>query len=217
MSDNQELHKNTDEIEKERQSSKRLRISSADSMDMSKSDIEDIIKKTLETAMETFKTDILVCIEANQNAMTKRIEILERTNFDLRKLNDEMTKNIKEVTQNNTETEKRLYKLENQTKSNAIKANENEQYSRRNNLRIFGLHQSDKNEDSISIVHAFITDRLKITNIKKEELAAAHRLGQSRQNTPPPMIVRFHTRDSRMTVLKSRKSLKILQNRTLIC
>ena len=208
MSDNQELQKNTDEIEKERQSSKRLRISSADSMDMSKSDIEDIIKKTLETAMETFKTEILARIEANQNAMTKRIEILERENFDLRKLNDEMTKNIKEVTQNNTETEERLYKLEDQTKSNAIKANENEQYSRRNNLRIFGLHQSDKNEDSISIVHAFITDKLKITNIKKEELAAAHRLGQSRQNAPPPMIVRFHTRDSRMTVLKNRKSLK---------
>ena len=177
MSDNQELQKNTDEIEKERQPSKRLRISSADSMAMSKSDIEDIIKKTLETAMETFKTEILARIEANQNAMTKRIEILERDNFDLRKLNDEMTKNIKEVTQNNTETEERLYKLENQTKSNAIKqlikANENEQYSRRNNLRIFGLHQSDKNEDSISIVHAFITDKLKITTIEKEELAAA--------------------------------------------
>ena len=62
---------------------------------LSKSDIEDIIKKTLETAMETFKTEILTRIEANQNAMTKRIEILERENFDLRKLYDEMTKNIK--------------------------------------------------------------------------------------------------------------------------
>ena len=134
---------------------------------LSKSDIEDIIKKTLETAMETFKTEILTRIEANQNAMTKRIEILDRENFDLRKLYDEMTKNIKEVTQNNTETEERLYKLENQTKSNAIKANENEQYSRRNNLRIFGLHQSDKNEDSINIVRAFITNSKSPTSRRK--------------------------------------------------
>ena len=158
--------------------------------------------------METFKTEILARIEANQNTMTKRIEILERENFDLRKINDEMTKSITETTRTNKEIEERLDKIENQTKNNAIKANENEQYSRRNNLRIFGLHQSDQNEDSISIVNAFITDKLKITNIKKEEIAAAHRLGQYRQNTPPPMIVRFHTRDSRMTVLKSRKSLK---------
>ena len=27
-------------------------------------------------------------------------------------------------------------------------------------------------------------------------MEAAHRLGQSRQNAPPPIIVRFHTRDS---------------------
>ena len=39
------MQNNNDELEQERQSSKRLRISSADSMDMSKSDIEDIMKK----------------------------------------------------------------------------------------------------------------------------------------------------------------------------
>ena len=115
-----------------------------------------------------------------------------------------MTQNIKETTQNNKVTEKRLYKLEKQTKSNAFKDNENEQCSRRNNLRIFELHMSDK-KDYLSIVHAFITEKLKITYTKKEEMGAAHRLRHSRQNAPPPIIVRFHTRDSRMTVSKNRK------------
>ena len=65
-----------------------------------------------------------------------------------------MTQNIKETTQNNKVTEKRLYKLEKQPKSNAFKDNENEQCSRRNNLRIFELHKSDK-KDYLSIVLCF--------------------------------------------------------------
>ena len=72
--------------------------------------------------METFKTEILARIEANQNTMTKRIEILERENFDLRKINDEMTKSIKETTQTNKEIEERLNKIENQTKKQTMQS-----------------------------------------------------------------------------------------------
>ena len=193
------------------QSNKRPRVSSSTSTDdvyINQNEMQEIIKRTLNVALKTFENEMRNCLDAKLLEQAERIEKLESQNYELKKSYDDIKERLKDTERKQSETEHTLFKLENQTKTNAIKANENEQYSRRNNLRIFGLPKNDKNENSKEIVHSFIKDNLHMSDVKIEEISAAHRVGFARNNKPQPMIVRFATRECRMSIIRNRKTLK---------
>ena len=145
--------------------------------------MQEIIKRTLNVALKTFENEMRNCLNTKLLEQAERIEKLESQNYELKRSYDDIKERLKDTERKQSETEHTLFKLENQTKTNAIKANENEQYSRRNNLRIFGLPQNDKNENSKEIVHSFIKDNLHMRDVKIEEISAAHRVGFARNNS----------------------------------
>ena len=93
----------------------------------------------------------------------------------------------------------------------------NEQYSRKNNLRSFGLEEEDRE----NLEEKFITsvrDHLK-EDITSEEIEIIHRIGPKksgeggdqgsrREGKPRPVIVKFHSNKSKMKILLKRKLLK---------
>ena len=94
------------------------------------------------------------------------------------------------------------------------KCNENEQYSRRNNVRIFGLPEN-VHENCYDVVLDLCCE-LNI-DISRNELDRVHRVGRvlNRSNSytnvadhPRPMIVKLIGHQSKLKLIKARKNLK---------
>ncbi len=95
-----------------------------------------------------------------------------------------------------------------------VKSNENEQYSRRNNVRIFGLPEN-VHENCYDVV-LDLCGELNI-DISRNELDRVHRVGRvlNRSNSytnvadhPRPMIVKLIGHQSKLKLIKARKNLK---------
>ena len=94
----------------------------------------------------------------------------------------------------------------------SAKANDNEQYSRRNNIRIFGLPETE-GEDCYDLVLKLCQNDLEI-NVARDELDRAHRVGKPKdsrdgQTLPPPhaMIVKLAGYSAKMKFFRARRKL----------
>ena len=91
-------------------------------------------------------------------------------------------------------------------------SNDNEQYSRRNNLRICGL-KPPEGEDCRTSAVKFITNVLRVT-VNDVDIEVAHMASNislassSGQQRRPTMLIRFCRKDKRDEVIRSRRILK---------
>nr|KAG5701111.1 hypothetical protein BaRGS_002587 [Batillaria attramentaria] len=136
--------------------------------------------------------------------------------FELKQENDTLKREL-------SVSKKRIEELEMISKeakfeaSTARKSSEAlEQYTRRNNIRIFGVTEEDR-ESSAECerkVLKILKEKLGIKDIKPEDFEAVHRVERSNaQNDsearkPRPVIARFVSRRSLGAVFKNRKKLK---------
>lgn len=81
-----------------------------------------------------------------------------------------------------------------------------EQYTRRNNLRFFGLKETDS-ENVDDIIMQLIQEKLNI-NINLVDIERAHRIGKKSATNVRPVIVKFSSYRMRELVLRARRSLK---------
>ena len=94
-------------------------------------------------------------------------------------------------------------------------ANENEQYSRRNNLRIKGLAPAEDN-DNLGAVLKFLSGNLGVTNVNPIDIVAVHPLppmkakGHQPDGTARPavpvMLLKLRNRQIRDNIIMKRKS-----------
>ena len=94
-----------------------------------------------------------------------------------------------------------------------MNANDNEQYSRGNNLRICGL-SPDTGADCRSSAISFVKNVMHINSINESNIEVAHMITRSvqlpdshAQRRRPVMLVRFTRKDDRDTI-RARKVLK---------
>lgn len=82
-----------------------------------------------------------------------------------------------------------------------------EQYSRRNNLRFFGIGEH-KNEDTDALVLAVISSKLGV-NVSVDDIDRSHRVGRmNADDKPRAIIVKFVSYRTRALVFNSKKKLK---------
>ena len=84
-----------------------------------------------------------------------------------------------------------------------IKANDNEQYSHRCNLRFYGIEQVE-NEDSEEIICRFCAEELEV-DIALHEIDCAHRVGITQENKPHPIIVKLSSHKTKVKILNRKK------------
>ena len=133
------------------------------------------------------------------------VKVLEASFDKLKTENDELREELKviktEVDNNNT----KLAKLE--TKLQEVQGHyiANEQYSRKRNVRIFGLRE-ETGENCVCKVFDLVTTKLgrKLTD---QDIEVAHRLPAKVK--PWPVIVQFRSRDIKLDVMKRRRVLKV--------
>lgn len=103
-----------------------------------------------------------------------------------------------------------LAQREQKLQVNEKEINELEQYTRRNSLRIYGIHDNDRNENarmSANKAIAMIKDKLEVP-VTIADVDIAHRLGQFREDGNRPIIIKFVSREMKDTVLRHRRKLK---------
>ena len=145
------------------------------------------------------------------------VERLEGEIMDLRiendKLKEEITK-VKLIQENSQEKIKEAHLLASLSHEHADR---NEQYARRNNVKIMYVDESESEtvEESEKIALKIFRDKLKM-NIKPEEIEVAHRVGKKNSGKNRPLLVKFVSRKTKSAVIRNRKLLKGSQPKVVI-
>lgn len=128
-------------------------------------------------------------------------------------VNKEICKKVDEINVKMQSLETRLKTLEEEnsvlrTENNVLKSDNEkmEQYSRRNNIRIFGIEEKNGETVEDVIMDLFITKMG--VEINKENIDRCHRVGATKPNKHRPIIVKFISYKHRQAVLKNKSKLK---------
>ena len=181
---------------------------------------------TLTNKLDTVVNKLDTLIERIAS-VEERVTRLEAANKKLADENTELKKEMVTLREQSSRSDlntiqRSVENCEQRANEACIEANNNEQYSRRTSLRVFGVpYNNDEN------IKAIITDIAKNklgVELTAEDIEACHRLPPPRQqrqyegNKPPPppgIIVMFRHRDKRDNVLRNRRKLK--GTPTVIC
>lgn len=114
---------------------------------------------------------------------------------------------IQEVVQSATTALKlRIDHLESQLQDYRALINDNEQYSRKYNLRIAGIKES-RDEDCIQKVVDLCKSNLNL-DLNKDHIDRAHRVGAMKDGKERQIIIKFTKYHAKSEVLRNRKLLK---------
>lgn len=147
-------------------------------------------------------------------SVSHRIDILEGRLFDKEEENDKLKKEIytlnKEIDEQKTENHNLSEQLETINLTTESKLNDIEQYSRKNNIRISGIPEIgiESAETTTGLVVQKLNSSIEALNLKIDDIDVAHRLGKKQNGTHRQIIIKFHSRMKRDTILKNRRVFK---------
>ena len=168
---------------------------------MTKDDIETFISKTVESVLKSLETKIRKYVD-------EKVE--EKVKERVTELNDRLD----HVTYENGEIKDRLDKVERElkkekerTRSAIEKSNYNEQYSRKNNVKILGVPDlTNETEMKLKTEVLSIVKEKTDVEIELSEIVAIHRI--SSKLNPKPVLVKFINNSVKTRLMKHRKMMK---------
>ena len=176
---------------------------------MTKTDMKDFIKSTVEEIMIEINKNIEVTMEIKitekTDSMKKEIEQLKRDAESLRKENSKLKKDLGDAQKHNAE-------IETIAKQALQKANQNEQYSRKNNVKIQNIEEKTE-EDEISLLNT-VGSMLQAqgVDIRPESVIAIHRI-PGKSGAPKPVLIKFRNNNDKTKVMKQRAGMKAAGHR----
>jgi len=162
---------------------------------------------------EVTMNDIMMKLESNSGKMDKihtSIERLESSLFTLQLENDKLRQDMSAMKKEGEKVKETAYSASFQAQGADERSNDNEQYCRNYNLRIYNVPEQ-KDETSKQCEEAVLKlfhEKLKLKSITARDLDAVHRLGQKNSDGPRCIIVRFVSRKTRTEVISQRRLLK---------
>jgi archaellum component FlaC len=177
--------------------------------------------KSMETDMSSMRID-LGDIKSDIGQVRKKCEEIGRRcdslEEDTQKLTSSLTETKDDVTtlfnvcNTNEDTFRKMFSKFEEANSEIETLKENceklESFSRRDNLRMYGVPQREKFE-SFDTCARLVADTLNSVEGPKrwttDDIARAHRVGESRNGRPKPMIVKFNHWKDKMAVITDRE------------
>ena len=155
------------------------------------------LEQVLVAKLDTVVVELRAEFSNKVKVLESRFDELKTENTGLK---DEL-KLVKTQVENNTT---KMAKLE--TKLQEVQGHSiaSEQYSKKKNVRIFGLHE-DAGENCVTKVFDLVTKKLG-RKLNDEDIEVAHRLPA--KTKPWPIIVQFRSRDLKIDIMKRRRVLK---------
>lgn len=147
-------------------------------------------------------------------SVSHRIDVLEGKLFEKETQNDVLKKEVnkleKELATQKVENDNLREEISRRERKTSERMNHLEQYSRINNIRINGLKEDEKENQTQTEdkVVQFLNSNISNLNLEKKDVEIAHRLGIKKQGKQRQIIVKFYSRNIKSTVLKNKKQLK---------
>lgn len=173
-----------------------------------KEDIESIISRSITNAMTQLQQKMEIIIKKEIQEKTKELnDKISSLEFENNHLKESLTKTKTETGKRLSTIEERISQNEKAVKDANKKANHNEQYSRKNNIKIMDIAE-DRNEN-IQILTDKVINLLQQKDVKleKEEIAAIHRL-PSRNHKIRPVLINTINNDAKSKIMRKRKTMK---------
>ena len=142
--------------------------------------------------------------------MMLQMERLEAELFDLRDALDKTRSELSKVKDENASLRDELLQEKFNTKNLSIHVNNLEQYSRKNNIRIFGVKDNNRSEDARKteeLVIDICRNKLGL-DILPGDIQAAHRIGKFVNGADRAIIVQFVSKKAKMDIISKRRLLK---------
>ena len=187
-----------------------------------KDSVESVVQSIIPAEFHALRQAINECIDKVETKMDSRILVLEERLESLENENLRMSQIIQELegkidSENNGnvgELQVRQTAMEKNIRDALLQSNNNEQYSRRDSIRIYGIplpvseNISDHgtNDDCEGLVIKLANEKLNM-DLSRMDIEAAHRVGRVKDNLQP-VIVKFHRRATRDKMIMKRKQLK---------
>lgn len=112
------------------------------------------------------------------------------------------------LTQRLQKYDEELDKLKREREQIKDKYIELEQYSRRNNVRIFGIPEDDNEEVELKLINALSSKNI---NIASDFIDRCHRVGHKKKDLTRAILVKFTSYKYKSTLLKNRTRLQELR------
>jgi len=183
-------------------------------------ELEKIVERVLATALDLFKKELANKFTELESQIQKVADNFEERIGDLERKYQQLETVTSAVNIDGSSTQTDA--IQKQIQDIAVHANENEQYSRRNNIRIKGLSLKS-NEDAQLAVHQFCKSELHC-DINIDDIDVAHvvptkstdqktagpttRSASQNVTQATPILVRFKSREARDKVIRCRRVLK---------
>ena len=175
---------------------------------LKKQDIEKLVQTTVNKIVETLEKSMRHTIETRIKEETKeimgRVESYEKENEMLREkikeFEERQNHKLQKMQEQLCENEKRSIEAN-------IRSNQNEQYSRKNNVKIMDVPTEDKetiDQLTTKVINLFGN---KSIPLQKEEILAIHRI-PSKKGGNKPVIIKTTNNNVKTRLMKGRKSMK---------
>ena len=155
------------------------------------------MKNELQTIKETHEKELSELRKVHEQEQTKsntKIDALERQIVDL------IDKNAKNESKIRI-TKKQYEDLEEIAYEASMKANYNEQYSRKNNIKIHGVKEVPK-ENTLEVTKKVLEETAKVT-LKDDEIVAIHRI-PGKKGYEKPILIKVKNSDIKARVMRQR-------------
>ena len=130
-------------------------------------------------------------------------ELINANQAKIAKLDEELTK----LKNNLSLKDKAIAGLEDDNYRLSQEVDDLEQYTRRTNVRIYGVaEQPEENTDNLAV--DFFKSELNVDVASNDILSRSHRVGQKSGAKPRPIIVRFTEHNTKVAVMSRRRVLK---------
>ncbi|KAH3728138.1 hypothetical protein DPMN_054085 [Dreissena polymorpha] len=176
---------------------------------LKREEIEDLINKTVSTIMGKIEITMAKTIETE---VTKQTQTLNEKLTGLEFENQQLKQMISDLENNNIQAISELQIQINknfETSREALKmANYNEQYSRKNNVKIMNIRETS--EESENMLIQTVSNILKTTagvELKLEDIIAIHRI-PSKKGTTRPIFLKLKNNNAKSTIMKKLTPMK---------
>lgn len=175
---------------------------------LNKEDIEKITTKTLTSVTDALEKKLTHIFDTKITELTKelreRIEYLERENKFLK---DAVNKQMSDHQQQLSNLEDRLKTSEENAKEANIRSNRNEQYSRKNNIKIHEV--PEQQNESLDDLTAKVCNILKqqSVDLDKQEILAIHRI-PFKKGKVRPVLLKTISNDVKSRIMRQRKAMR---------
>ena len=159
---------------------------------MDESTVKLLIKNALDAAVKQLRTDLTALVKQTVTPLCTKMAELETENSKLKANIGTMHEEIVEMRQLTMQCQSEL--------------NDLQQYTRKSNVRVFGVNE-EFGENCKTKVNDILKTKLHL-KLGDDVIEVAHRAGLQRDNKARGILVRFHRRDTKYTVMKARKQLR---------